>query len=1030
MISRRILLPTVTIALGLVCGAAEFPAPYNSETTPGSPMPAEEAAAKWKVPPGFKVTVFAAEPDVQNPIACAWDPRGRLWIAENYTYAERTLKWEAKLRDRVLIFEDNDGDGRHDKRTVFTDDVQHLTSVEVGLGGVWLMCPPQLLFIPDRNRDDVPDGPAEVVLDGFTVPPENYHNFANGLRWGPDGWLYGRCGGSSPGLVGAPGTPNEQRVPLAGGIWRYHPQRKVFEVLCHGTTNPWGSDWNEDGEMFFTNTVNGHLWHMIPGAHYTRPHTIDPNPNVYELIDQHADHYHFDTGKGWQASREGANGADALGGGHAHCGAMIYLADNWPKEYRGKLMTLNFHGRRINVERLERHGSGYVGKHEPDICFSADPFFRGIDLTYGPDGGVFVLDWSDTGECHESTGVHRTSGRIYKITYGDPKRPGVQDLRLLSSNQLIKLTEHSNEWFVRMARKELMQRVNGADTYDLTLLKKLLGKQYNSETRIRALYTLHAIGEAETFELIGLLKEFDDLTKAVALRLLADRMPITNATGKTPEPHLPFIGPIKNTGMLHHPDAYIGAWLSAFREACSSSATVRLAVASSLLRMPESVRAPLAKRLVEHADDAGDHNLPLLIWYGIEPLAKNQPGALIEIAEKSELPVVTRLIARRLATDIDSDKSGVVQILNVAAAKPAPYQASVLTGLLEGFTGWRKAPKPASWDAFAAKVTKSGNTDLIAKVRDLNVLFGDGRALDDVKILALDDKAELESRKAALRSLIDARPDDLRAICEKLLSVRFLNTIAARGLTLSDDPAVGTKLARSYKTFHPSERTAVIDTLVTRPAFAKALLDEVAAGKIAREDISAYHARQIRSFNDEPLTKLLGQVWGEVRESPEDKRALIAKLKTTLTPEVLAKADKSAGRAVYSQVCAACHTLYGQGGQIGPDLTGSGRSNIDYLLENIADPGAVVNADFRLNVVTLKDGRVLNGMVSAKTDRTLTLKTVTEPVTVERTDIAKQEELSQSLMPEGLLQAFTQDQVRDLIAYLMNPTQVPLPAGK
>ncbi len=394
--------------------AADFPAPFNSEKTPGEPMPAEEVAAKWDVPEGFKVQVFAAEPDVQNPIACAWDARGRLWIAENYTYAERPVKWETKLRDRVLIFEDVDGDGRHDKRTVFTDEVQHLTSVEVGRGGVWLMCPPQLLFIPDKDGDDHPDGPAEVVLDGFDIPSENYHNLANGLRWGPDGWLYGRCGASAPGKVGAPGTPDDQRIPLAGGIWRYHPERKVFEAICHGTTNPWGHDWNEAGDLFFTNTVNGQLWHAIPGAHFERPHTIDPNPYVYELMGQTADHYHFDTGKGWTASRDGA--ANAFGGGHAHCGAMIYLGDNWPDSFRGKLYTLNFHGRRMNVERLEREGSGYVGKHDGDLFLCPDPFFRGIDLTYGPDGGVYVLDWSDTGECHESTGVHRTSGRIYKIT--------------------------------------------------------------------------------------------------------------------------------------------------------------------------------------------------------------------------------------------------------------------------------------------------------------------------------------------------------------------------------------------------------------------------------------------------------------------------------------------------------------------------------------------------------------------------------------------------------------------------------------
>jgi putative membrane-bound dehydrogenase-like protein len=1018
VISRRILLPTATFALTLVVRAADFPAPYNSETTPGAPMPAEEAAAKWKVPPGFKVTVFAAEPDVQNPIACAWDPRGRLWIAENYTYAEHAVKWEAKLRDRVLIFEDTDNDGCHDKRTVFTDDVQHLTSVEVGLGGVWVMCPPQVLFIPDRNHDDVPDGPAEVVLDGFTVPPENYHNFANGLRWGPDGWLYGRCGGSAPGLIGTPGTPNEQRVPIAGGIWRYHPQRKVFEALCHGTTNPWGSDWNEDGEMFFTNTVNGHLWHMIPGAHYTRPHTIDPNPNVYQLIDQHADHYHFDTGKGWQASRDGANGADALGGGHAHCGAMIYLADNWPKEYRGKLMTLNFHGRRINVERLERQGSGYVGKHEPDICFSADPFFRGIDLTYGPDGGVFVLDWSDTGECHESTGVHRTSGRIYKITYGDPKKPAVQDLTKLNNDELVKLHEHENEWFARMARRELAER-DSAHTLGKRIsdsLRLILASNRDANSRRRSLCSLHVLNNVDAKLLESLVHDSNETIRALAVRLFVDSCPLDLVTGHR--------HPKADDISVHNRDIFDQMALA------EDSALVRLTIASALNRISFPSRILPITRLAYRAEDVNDHNIPNILWYSLESTFQYAPTAFVDITVASRIPLIRRCGARLIASESEKDPALLERLLKARQRLLPSALRDVLIGLGEGFTGWRKAPKPASWDAFAAMVIESGNPELITKVRELNVLFGDGRALDDVKRLALDDKAELESRKAALRSLIDARPDYLRAVCEKLLNVRFLNTVAVRGLALSHDPAVGAKLARSYKTFHPSERPAVVETLVSRASFAKALLEEVAAGRISREDISAYHARQIRNLGEAELTAQLGKVWGEVREGSEDKRALIAKWKTALSAEALAKADKSAGRAVFNQVCTTCHLLYGQGGQIGPDLTGSGRNNLDYLLENILDPGAVVNADFRLNVVTLKDGRVLNGMVSAKTDRTLTLKTMTEPVTVERSEIAKQEELPQSLMPEGLLQTFTQEQVRDLIAYLMHPSQVPLPQAK
>ena len=247
------------------------------------------------------------------------DPRGRLWIAENYTYAEREKKFDLNLRDRVIVFTDADGDGKPEQRTVFLDTVQRLTSVAVGRGGVWLMCPPQLLFVPDADGDLVPDGPAQVILDGFDVPAENYHNFANGLKFGPDGWLYGRCGASSPGSVRCADAGPETAIPLAGGAWRYHPSRKVFEPLSHGTTNPWGHDWDARGEAFFVNSVNGHLWHLIPGAHYRRPHTISPNPLVYEPMEMHADHWHFDAGKDWTASRNQASSGD-FGGGHAHSG--------------------------------------------------------------------------------------------------------------------------------------------------------------------------------------------------------------------------------------------------------------------------------------------------------------------------------------------------------------------------------------------------------------------------------------------------------------------------------------------------------------------------------------------------------------------------------------------------------------------------------------------------------------------------------------------------------------------------------------
>src|SRR5262249_2250908 len=234
--------------------------------------------------------------------------------------------------------------------------------------------------------------------------------------------------------------------------------------------------------------------------------------------------------------------------------------------------------------------------------------------------------------------------------------------------------------------------------------------------------------------------------------------------------------------------------------------------------------------------------------------------------------------------------------------------------------------------------------------------------------------------------------------------------------------------ARSYNSFHPSERPAVIETLVARPTFAAALLDQVEAGRIPASDVSAVQARQMRSFGDDQLTARLAQVWGELRDSPNDKRGLIADLKLQLTKERLATADARQGRAVFQTTCANCHRLFGGGGAIGPDLTGSGRHNLDYLLENIVDPSAVVNKDFRMSVLRMSDGRILNGLVMSQDDERLVLQTAKEKLTFMKSEIDELKLTTLSPMPEGILQPLKTDQIRDLIFYLMSATQVDLPS--
>ncbi len=218
-----------------------------------------------QLPPGFKANLYASEPDVHQPIAMTMDERGRLWVAECFTYSDRSQNYDTELNDRILIFEDKDNDGRFDDRKVFWEGGKKLTGIEIGFGGVWVTCAPTFMFIPDADKDDIPDGPPQVLLDGFEDDVIR-HNIVNGLRWGPDGWLYGRHGIQATSFVGPPGATESQRVPMNCAIWRYHPTAHQFEIVAQGGTNPWGFDYDEHGEMFMINTVIGHLFHVVPGA--------------------------------------------------------------------------------------------------------------------------------------------------------------------------------------------------------------------------------------------------------------------------------------------------------------------------------------------------------------------------------------------------------------------------------------------------------------------------------------------------------------------------------------------------------------------------------------------------------------------------------------------------------------------------------------------------------------------------------------------------------------------------------------------
>jgi putative membrane-bound dehydrogenase-like protein len=1005
----RVAIGLLLFGLALTCSYAsgdDFPTPVNTEPSTEQPMAPDEVVRTATVPDGFRLSVFAAEPDVQNPIAITTDERGRLWVAENYTWAGNSLgNYRTDLSDRILILEDTDGDGRHDKRTVFLDRLKKVTSVEVGFGGVWVLALPHLLFIPDADRDDVPDGPPTVVLDGFNEDSVS-HTPANGLRWGPDGWLYARHGILATSSIGPPGSSDSQRIKINTGVWRYHPVRGTVETVMHGMTNSWGFDYNRDGEMFCINTVIGHLWHVIPGARTERMFGIDMNPRAYQLLPQVADHVHWDTGELWHQVRDGVSDSTmAAGGGHAHIGLMIYQGDNWPESYRDKLYTLNLHGRRINVDSLERQGAGYVARHQADMVVFADPFFRGMDLVTGADGGVFICDWSDTGECHDHDGVHRTSGRVYKLTYGPPKPAVSVDLAAASDQELFDAQRHPNAWYGRQARRILQHRAASKGMPIIAAAGRSGASEPTAE--LHAAWADHAAGAGDP---MAMLASSSDAVRAWGVRLLSDR---------------------------HQPggDAVAEGDVRALKAATANDPTgiVSLYVAAALQRLPHADRWEIAESLAGRSEFADDRFYPIMVWLGIEAAAAEDTDWAVKLCAGSSLPLVTRNLARLLAERIESDMPSVERLLGIAARADADESGrwrtrEILVGVSQALAGWSRAPAPKNWkgdwNVLSASGKHSDDAELRQAVDQLNVVFGDGQAIELLRGIATDSAADPAARRQAVRAISAGKGEGFESVLLDLLGDRAVHGEALKGLAFYDSPETPARALSQMGIYGPEARAELVRLLVSRPAYAAALLQAVADGRIAVDEVSAFHARQIQSFGDESLSGRLAEVWGDVRPTAEDKRATIAALKTSLGGDHLADADSGRGRAVFNKVCANCHVLYGQGRSLGPDLTGSNRHNLDYLLENIVDPSASVGNEFRATVFVLDDGRVVSGVISAQSDRTMTVQTADGVSILDRETILDTKPTGVSLMPEALLQNLSPEEIANLFAYLMTTAQV------
>lgn len=455
----------------LSCTATEaqrIEIPRRHEKPPGSELSPAEAVAKMTVPDGFTVEIVAAEPDIVHPVAMAIDERGRFWITESLEYPRKS---PGPGRDRVKVLEDTTGDGKANRVTVFLDGLNIPGGIAVGHGGVWIVNSADILFVPDADRDAVPDGPPQIVVTG--LGRRDTHEPPNSLTWGPDGWLYGLNGDFNPADVRYPkSNPNFKHdhpgFQFDAAMFRIHPKTREFHVFARGTSNPRGIAFNNEGEAFISASGIDHLWHITKTGYYHRQ--VGAYPPFTWPIDSIVDHKHQPA---------------------AYCGIHYFDSDAYPENYRRKLYRGNIDRGCVSADRIQKNGSTYTGFGEPDLLTANDAWFTPVVQKTGPDGSLYILDSYDRDHSNQDAnedlkGIVRAKGHLYRVRYKDTPRKWNFDFGKSSDDELIELLRAPNDYARWTATRLLQERRSEPVTEKLQ--KLVFDSKQTPQFRLHALW--------------------------------------------------------------------------------------------------------------------------------------------------------------------------------------------------------------------------------------------------------------------------------------------------------------------------------------------------------------------------------------------------------------------------------------------------------------------------------------------------------------------------------------------------------------
>ena len=732
---------------------------------------------------------------------------------------------------------------------------------------------------------------------------------------------------------------------------------------------------------------NGHFWNQTnaeyaPFISNSAPEEI---PHLMNFLPASAK---YDSGEGGA----GKPGTTAIYGGHSHVGTMIYLGDNWPAIYRNRLFTHNLHGHQMNQQHSVRQGSAYETLHAGyDLMYAADPAYVPVDLQYGPDGAVYVIDWTDKEHCHNPRGEvwDRSNGRVYRVTWADTFRPIKVELAARSDSELVELQSHSNRWFGRTARRLLQERAANRtlDPGAVARARELLQTQDDEPLALAGLWTLHVTGNLMEEGYQQAISHRSDVVRTQAVQL---------ATEKEQRPQLS----ADDLQRLAKSDP---------------SPTVRLALAAALPKLPAEARWRVGIALAGHGEDAEDRFLPKMIWYGIAALTTTDMPRAMGLAESTPLTILADSMYWYLARHPDGRDS---LVRAIATTSDGDRATRLLFLLHHGVQSESKVAMPERWREVRRRFSNSENADLVSKIDELSVLFGDEETLTNYRAILADKNASPTSRRQALRMLKRVGDREAAHVYVQLLDDKALRKDAIELVSMTSGSAVATKLLDVFPELDEAERSSALNALTSSADFASVLLQAIENNSFDKQQLSALHIRQMSNIGDEELDGRLGKMWGKITPSSADTKTTIEQLKKTYLAAPLWAFDHRRGRQVYERTCAVCHPLDGATTPLGPSLVGSWRNGVDYFVENIVDPNAVVGENFRTTVIVTDSGTIVSGMLDSESESAVVIRTAEERIVVPIDEIETRRLESQSIMPTAILETLTEVEKIELLKFL------------